>query len=124
MGGGGAYTCRGLFLEFCCISMFRTVGSFLLRGESRTQGNTEGTPAFKSFLPANVFTMSPTLKRKREYLLCWVGHLDVLSLISSYRVEPSLLHLKVIDGKFKERPFCPIRISVAFLWTSRNTTVC
>ena len=54
----------------------------------------------------------------------WVCHLDVLSLIFSYRVEPSLLHLKVIDGKFKERPFCPIHISVAFLWTSTNTTVC
>ena len=41
--GGGLYL-EGLihvgayFLEFCGISVFRTVGSFLLRGESRTQG--------------------------------------------------------------------------------------
>ena len=65
----------------------------------------------------------PLWNGREDTFVYWVGHLDVFSLISSYRVELFLLHLKVIDGKFEERPFSPNRILVFFLWTPRNTTV-
>ena len=66
----------------------------------------------------------PFSNGREDTFVYWVGHLDVFSLISSYPVELFLLHLKVIDGKFKERPFSPILISVAFQFGHPRTQQC
>ena len=44
-------------------SKFLSAGSFLLRGDVRIQGNTEGkTPSLNSFFPGRDFLISPSLK--------------------------------------------------------------
>ena len=83
-----------------------------------------GHSSFQVIFASYCFYYITHSKMKRAYtFVCWV---TLKSFPSSllYRVELFLLHLKVIDGKFKEGRFRPIRISVTFLWTSTNTTVC
>ena len=56
-------------------SKYISIGSFLLRGDVRIHGKTEGTtPCFSSFFPDRDFFISPSLKC-REHTLVLLGAL-------------------------------------------------
>ena len=121
-GGGGGLYMEGLIfgiLRYLHVPCSRLL-SVTWRGSNRKEIQRAQLQLSSHFCQLMFLLYHPLSNGREDTFVYWVSHLDVFSLISSYRVELFLLHLKVIDGKFKERPFSPIRISVAFLWTPRH----
>ena len=84
--------------------------SFAWRGSNPRKYR--GQSSFQVIFASLCFYYITHSEREESIYLCmYTGWVTLTCFPSSllYRVEPPLLHLKVMDGKFKERPFCPIR---------------